>query len=177
MKKILTLSFIGLGLGLLGTPVGAAEAGADGKAAFVRLKALVGDWDARGDSPSGFPLRIEYRLTGAGSALTERVFAGTDHEMTTVYYLDGNDLVLTHYCAGANQPHMKLVAGGAEGQLKFDFVSGSNIDPQKTSHMHSALFSSIAKDKVEATWSAVDAGKPAGSHTFYMVRAAAPAAK
>jgi hypothetical protein len=175
MKRILVLAI--LGLSLLPVPTRAADTAPDGKAAFARLKALVGDWDVHGDSPTGFPLRIEYRLTGAGSAVTERLFAGTDHEMLTVYYLDGGDLVLTHYCAGANQPHLRLVSGGAEGPLRFDFVSVSNADPAKDSFMHSAVFTTLEKDKVESTWSTVKEGKPSGAHTFYMARAAVPSAK
>ena len=48
------------------------------------------------------------RTTGGGSAVTETLFPGTAHEMMSVYHMDGDDLVLTHYCAGGNQPRMML---------------------------------------------------------------------
>ena len=170
MNKTLVASLVALTL----ASASLTRAGdVDAKAAFQRLKTLVGDWEGRGDQPNGFPVKAEFRLSGAGSVVTERLFPGTEHEMMTVYYLDGNDLVLTHYCAGANQPHMKLVAGGADGALKFDFVSGTNLDPQKTSHMHEAVFTSIAPDKYEATWSSFAEGKPSGGHTFFMTKAGA----
>ena len=72
----------------------------------------MGDWDGHVTSPDGPPARVEFRLAGNGSALVERLFPGTDHEMVSIYHLVGSDLVLTHYCAMANQPRMKLVAGG-----------------------------------------------------------------
>jgi hypothetical protein len=172
MERTMRLTLVASLAALCLAPLPARAGDVDAKAAFQRLKTLVGTWEGHGDQPTGFPVKIEFRLTGAGSALEERTFPGTDHEMLTIYYMDGNDLVLTHYCAGANQPHMKLVAGGAEGALKFDFVSGTNLDPEKTSHMHSAIYSSIAPDKYEATWSAFDAGKPSGAHTFFMAKAA-----
>ena len=45
-----------------------------------------------------------YGVTAAGTAVMEALFPETDHEMLTVYHLEGNDLVLTHYCAMGNQP-------------------------------------------------------------------------
>jgi hypothetical protein len=46
---------------------------ADAKAAFDRLKTLVGDWDGRVTTPDGPPARVEFRLAGNGSALVERL--------------------------------------------------------------------------------------------------------
>ncbi len=49
--------------------------------------------------------------------------------MINMYHLDGDDLVLTHYCAGGNQPHMKLDrASATSGKLQFDFIGGTNLD-------------------------------------------------
>jgi hypothetical protein len=143
----------------------------DAKAAFARLKSLAGEWEGHAMTPDGPPMKSEFRLTGNGSALAERLFPGSDHEMLSVYYLDGGDLVLTHYCAMGNQPHMKLVAGGAEGALLFDFVGGSNIDPRKGSHMHAGRFDSITKDSYEADWSVFTDGQAAGDKRFFMSRA------
>ena len=176
MSKTLVASFVACGL-LVGASSRGADQPVDGAAAFARLKALAGNWEGHGDSPTGFPMKIEYRVTGGGSTVTERLFVGQPHEMFTVYYMDGHDLVLTHYCAGANQPHMRLASGGAEGALRFDFVSGTNLDPEKSSFMHGAQFTTLTKDRLEATWSSFDKGKPSDSHTFYMSRAAAPAAQ
>ena len=147
----------------------AADPAPDGKAAFARLKTLEGDWEGPAPFAGGPKLRAEYRVTSNGTALAERLFPGTPHEMMTVYYLDGSDLVLTHYCAG-NQPHMKLVAGGAEGELKFDFASATNLDVHKDSHMHQATFKTVASDHYEAEWTTMSEGKIAGSHTFAMTR-------
>ncbi len=35
------------------------------------------------------------------------MYPGMEHEMTNMYTLDGNTLVMTHYCAGGNQPRMR----------------------------------------------------------------------
>lgn len=144
----------------------------DGKAAFERLKALAGDWEGHVTTPDGPPARVEFRLAGNGSALVERLFPGTTHEMVSVYHLAGSDLVLTHYCAMANQPRMKLVAGGRDGDLVFDFAGGDNVDPKITTHMHGGRFSVKGVDVYEADWSIVSEGKLAGNNRFFMKRAA-----
>jgi hypothetical protein len=143
----------------------------DAKAAFDRLKTLVGDWEGHVTTKDGPAARVEFRLAGNGSALVERLFPGTDHEMLTVFHMSGSDLVLTHYCAMANQPRMKLVRGGREGELVFDFAEGDNIDPKTTMHMHGGRFTLQDKDSYEADWQVVGEGKPMGNNRFFMKRA------
>ena len=110
----------------------AADAAPDAKAAFERMKTLVGAWQGSHTKPDGPAMEVDYRLTSNGTALVERLFAGTTHEMTSVYHLEGSDLVITHYCAMGNQPRMKLVAGGKDGDLRFDFVEAGTDAVQET---------------------------------------------
>ena len=154
-----------------------AATAADGPKAFERLKTLVGDWEGHVTSPDGPKTRVEFRLVGNGSALVERLFPGTDHEMVSVYHLVGSELVLTHYCAMANQPRMKLAAGGHQGDLVFEFAGGSNIDPETTTHMHGGRFAVKDPNSYEAEWRIVSQGKPAGSNRFFMERAATAQAR
>ncbi len=96
---------------LLGMGAGAqAETGApaiDAAAAFEKLKGLAGSWTGAGPEGEG-EAPHEYRLASAGTVVMETMYGGTDHEMINMYHLDGDDLVLTHYCSGGNQPRMKL---------------------------------------------------------------------
>src|SRR5579863_8610060 len=77
---------------------------ADAAAAFARLKTLVGEWEA--NRPDG-KVRLAYELTGGGSALVERQAEEKMPAMMTVYHLDGDRLILTHYCMAGNQPRMQ----------------------------------------------------------------------
>jgi hypothetical protein len=72
----------------------------------------------------------------------------------------------------ANQPRMKLVAGGATGDLVFDFTGGDNVDPKTTTHMHGGRFTVKDASSYEADWQVVGEGKPMGSNRFFMKRAA-----
>src|SRR4051794_29447205 len=76
-----------------------ADPGA-GAAAFERLRTLVGQWQGEGEGDE----RLTYELVAGGTALLERETAANRPEMLTVYHLDGNRLLLTHYCMAGNQP-------------------------------------------------------------------------
>src|SRR4051812_25593828 len=73
----------------------------DAKTAFARLKTMAGTWqnklEGAGKDHHGGDDKVIYHLTGAGSALVETDFPGSDHEMVSVYHLDGDDLRMTHY--------------------------------------------------------------------------------
>ena len=155
-----------------GAPAAGTQSKPDGKAALERLKQLAGEW--RGTvAEDGSPMGVVYEVTAGGTAVMERMFPGSPHEMMTLYHLDGGDLVLTHYCAGGNQPRMRLVesSGTDPVELRFDYAGGTNIDAAKDSHMHSARMSIKGPDALESEWTAYAKGKPAGAHKFVVARA------
>jgi hypothetical protein len=117
-----------------------------------RLKALEGEWiDVDGVFGVKGAVAVTYRVTSGGKTVVETFPIDTPGEMVTVYHLDGDDLVLTHYCSGGTQPRMR--SKGLQGNvLAFDFDGGTNIDPAKTSHMHAAKYEFVSADEVRATW-------------------------
>jgi hypothetical protein len=105
-----------------------------------------------------FPVEVDYRLTGGGTAVVETRFKGTPHEMVTVYHCDGPDIVLTHYCAAGNQPRMRLATPGAR-ELVFEFDGGTNLDPKKDGHMHVGRLELVDADHLKTRWSYYSGGK------------------
>ena len=76
------------------------------------LKKLAGDWVAVGkDGKATAKVISSIRVTSAGTAVQETLFPGSDHEMVTMYHLDGDDLILTHYCSLGNQPRLRAEPG------------------------------------------------------------------
>ena len=74
-----------------------------------RLKTLAGEWrGTMGQRGKGEETTVTYRLIANNSALAETLFPGTPHEMITVYHLDSDKLLLTHYCTAGNQPTLAL---------------------------------------------------------------------
>ena len=100
---------------------------------FDRMRDLVGAWEGTlewsgGRTGSG-KLRVNYHLTGGGSALVEDLLmTETDiPTMTTVYHLDGPDLRMTHFCAAMNQPRLKAtLVDDMKGAATFSFVDVTN---------------------------------------------------
>lgn len=153
-------------------------AAVDAASAFERIKGLAGDWTGKAGhaSDSTEPLEVQYRVTAAGSAVMETQFAGTPHEMVSVYYRDGNDLVLTHYCAAGNQPRLRLDAAASKpDELRFVYAGGSNLDPAKDAHIHGALIRFVGADRLQSEWTSHMNGAPAETAHFELTRK--PAAK
>jgi len=141
-------------------------------AAFERFAALQGDW-VEVDAGVGAPgqVSVTYRVTGGGSAVVETLWPGAPDEMVSVYHLDGDDLVLTHYCSAGNQPHLR--ACRVDGQrVDFTFDGGSNIDPSRDMHMHDLRYEFVSPDEIRVTWQGWSDGAPDAAHvaSFHFVR-------
>jgi hypothetical protein len=52
----------------------------------------------------------------------------------TVFHLDGNDILATHYCAQGNQPRLRLRAA-APDTMVFQFLDATNLRSASDSHL------------------------------------------
>ncbi len=141
-----------------------------GSKEFERMKELAGAWEGTSNMPKeGEKVRVEYRLSSAGSSVVETLFPGTAHEMISVYYDNKGHLVMTHYCALRNQPRLKLQNADAKN-LYFIFAGGDNIDPMKDAHMHALTISFIDKDHIVQKWTLFVDGKEKETSIFELSR-------
>lgn len=135
--------------------------GVDAKTAFERLKGFAGSWKGTVGTPDGPPAEVVYRVTAGGSAVFETMDPGGEYEMVSVYHLDGDKLLMTHYCAAGNQPRMKLdLAGSSPELLRFVFEGGTNMKVEEGTHIHGATFTLGADGGMDATWQSYTNGKP-----------------
>ncbi len=58
----------------------------------------------------------------------------------TLYHLDGDSLLATHYCPQGNQPRLKLSPVSTPNQLSFHFLDATNLSDMGDSHQHSLGF-------------------------------------
>jgi hypothetical protein len=157
-------------LAVAGTPAAAAPPAAlDGKAAFARLKTLAGQWEGNITKPDGPPGAVRYELTAGGSVVKETQFPGTSHEMLTVYHLEGNDLVLTHYCATGNQPRMKMKTA-TEEEVVFEYAGAGVPQPALDTHMHAARHRFVGPDRIESEWTLHAKGQEADVARLFLSR-------
>lgn len=135
-----------------------------------RLKGLAGTWTGTGGhGEQKMEMSVVYRVTGGGSAVVETLFPGTEHEMVTVYHMNGDRLELTHYCAAGNQPHMVAEPSKDPNVLSFRCAGGTNMK-ESDMHMHAATLTFLDADRMKGVWSSVRDGKPAGDAVFDLAR-------
>ena len=89
--------------------------------------------------------------------------------MMTVYHLDGDTLLATHYCAMGNQPVMKLEKATAR-ELSFGFAGGTNLDAAKDVHIHSGRLRFVEEGKLESEWDVYQGAKRTGANSFVLER-------
>jgi hypothetical protein len=91
--------------------------------------------------------------------------------MINMYHLDGDDLMLTHYCAGGNQPSLRLAADQSSPEtMVFEFAGGTNLDPAVDEHIHGAQITMVDNDHVTSAWSGYKDGEKAGDMTAHLAR-------
>ena len=157
MMGILAATVVWLGLaGTVAQAAGKPETNAS--EAFAKLKTLAGSWEATSQRGK---VTSSYEVISNGSALVEHVKVPGESEMLTVYHLDGNRLVLTHYCTAGNQPHMQAEAyDPASNQLVFNFAGGGNLSDLNAGHMHNVAFKFASADAFSANWTFQENGRP-----------------
>ncbi len=102
---------------------------------FDQIKSLAGLWE--GKAADGRPVHISYKLVSGGTAVMESIDESAETEMVTLYYLDGDQLMMTHYCMANNQPRMRADAStSSTGAIKFTFVDATNLSGPDAGHMH-----------------------------------------
>lgn len=137
---------------------------------FEQLKSLAGTWVGDTDGDGANDYKAVYRVIAAGSAVHQTMFPGSEHEMVNVYHLDGDELLMTHYCAGGNQPHLKLVPGTDAGRLEFDLVKVTNLGSPDGHFMGAAMFEIVDEDTLVEHWSSFEDQKKVSSMQWELTR-------
>ncbi len=113
--------------------------------AFDDLSKLEGEW--QGSYANGRSHRVIFELTANGTALMETWVMSPTRRSLTMYALDGDRLLATHYCPQGNQPRLVLTERDAQGRYQFEFLDGTNLQNRQGSHQHTLT---IEVDSAEA---------------------------
>lgn len=159
MKHIRTLAIVAAvvvavaALAMLSANAVLAES--DGQASFHQLAGLEGRWVGKGSR--GQPVEVTFRMTAGGSALMSEIHGEGHEDMITMFHMDGDRLIMTHYCGAGNQPRMKVVSADAKS-VSFEFFDGTNIAPG-AGHMQHVTFAQPDANHHTEDWLFLDHGK------------------
>ena len=158
-----------------GSSATSASAPSDAQKSFEQLKNLAGTWEGHVKTTPPMPemdggaIQVTLRVTSRGNALVHEMKgagepddpAKYDHPVTMMY-LEGDRLLLTHYCDAGNRPRMtgKMSADGKKVAFEFLDVSGST----QFGHMHEAAFTAIDANHHSEDWTFMNGDKPIHAH-------------
>src|ERR1700678_1999025 len=91
----------------------AAFAQSEAQKSFNQIKTLAGSWEGHvttippAPDTEGKAVQLSLRVTSMGNAVVhEMTGAGRPDDPITMLYVDGDRLLLTHYCDAGNRPRM-----------------------------------------------------------------------
>jgi len=128
-------------------------------ASFDKMKTLKGTWAGTiTEGGKQFPTNTRFQMVSDGSVLMDWLNEGTAEEMITVFHMDGQDFMATHYCAMHNQPRMVAVPSTDPNRVVFKFKDGTNIGPND-GHMQQVAFIFDGPDHHIEEWTFLENGK------------------
>jgi hypothetical protein len=164
--RIVLLAVV-IALALIGTARTPAAGKPNSVLAFEHLTSLVGEWKGVQD---GTEIKLTYTLTAAGSALMEEFRAGNT-VMMTMFTVDGDHLIATHYCSAGNQPQMMTGPVTDATASSFAFKLSRVTGMKSPGDWHNTGLTVIMDDKQHLTqvWTYESDGKE-GTNTFRFTR-------
>jgi hypothetical protein len=166
MKSFRTLLFV---MALISLSC-AALAQSDAQKSFDKLKTLAGTWEGRVSTVppeadiEGKLMQVTLRTTSMGHTLMHEVRgAGRPDDPITMIVVDGDRLLLTHYCDADNRPRMagRMSADGKTVEFDFLDVTGN----LQYGHMQHAVFTAIDANHHTEDWTYLRPGdKPVVAH-------------
>jgi hypothetical protein len=177
MKSRIALSVLFVLIAATAFAADTTGAQSDAQKSFDKLKTLAGTWEGhvttvppQPEMGNGAVTQVSLRVASRGNSLVhEMKEAGTPDDPTrydhpiTMFYLDGDRLILTHYCDAGNRPRMAARTSPDGKTLEFDFldVSGST----QSGHMQHVVFTIIDANHHTEDWTYMMPGdKPMQGH-------------
>jgi hypothetical protein len=133
-----------------------ALAQSDAQKALDQLKRLDGTW--QGKDAKGGPVQDTYRLTAGGTAVMGENKMGAE-DMLSLFYVDGERLLMTHFCPSGNQPRMQATISSDGKSISFDFLDVTNLASPQAGHMHHAVYLFSDADHYTEQWTWRQDGK------------------
>jgi hypothetical protein len=123
---------------------GGLTAFASGEEAFAVFKSFKGTWAIQSGEKT-LPFKMTYD-TGSRESIVTELFG----KELSVFYRDGDSLLMTHFCNTGNQPRLKLKEGGRPGYFEFEMYDITNLkDAPGGSHVQRAVYHPVNDKRIE----------------------------
>jgi hypothetical protein len=112
--------------------------------ALDTFKGFRGTWTIQAGEKT-LPFKMTYDIGSKDSIVTE--FFGKE---LSVFYQDGESLLMTHFCNAGNQPRLKLMQNTQAGIYAFEMFDITNLKgAQDGSHVQRAVYRVINEKRME----------------------------
>jgi len=133
----------------------------DAQKVLDQFKSMSGTW--QGKSPSGDASRVTYKIVGGGTAVMAESHM-TSEEMTSMFYVDRDRLLMTHFCPSGNQPRMVATISPDLRMVTFDFLDATNLPGPQAGHMHRVVYLFVDSEHYSEEWTWKKEGKDSKFH-------------
>src|SRR5437764_12527664 len=166
MKRTIVFGSVGV-MALLVAAAALASDKTKSEQAFDHLASLQGEWQGIAD---GVNTTLIYTLTANGSTLMEQCRPEKGHEMITMFTIDGDHLIATHYCSAKNQPQMETPAiSDVRKSLEFSLIRVTGLKSPDDFHNTGLKVIQEDNDHLTQEWSYQHKGKT-GKNIFRFTR-------
>lgn len=100
---------------------------------FDDIKQLAGEWKSTSQDSK---TTVVYELIASESAVVEKWIMSPGRSSMTIYSMDGEALIATHYCPQGNAPTLKYSDTSKTKEHRFIFEGGSNLQDKSGYHEH-----------------------------------------
>ena len=118
--------------------------------AFRKIQSLAGQWE--GKDEQGSPVKSKFLPVASDTAVMETLSMAGMEEMVTLYSLDVDSIVLTHYCPTNNQPRMRAAPTDDPKQLEFAFTGAGNLPDSNVGHEHKLVLQFTDENHITERW-------------------------
>ncbi len=133
---------------LLFVMVAASASLGSSETAFETFKGFEGKWAIQ-SGQKVLPIKMTYESGSKGSIVTEQF-----GKELSVFYRDGQSLLMTHFCNAGNQPRLRLRENTQPGVFAFEMFDITNLQSADADHVERVIYR-IIDDKtidLEIVW-------------------------
>ena len=120
-----------------------SSAAGTSETAFNRLQGLRGKWAIHSEGKA-LSIEMTYDIGSKGSIVTEQF-----GKELSVFYRDGQDVVMIHFCNAGNQPRLRLKQSSRADLLEFEMFDITNLKTPDADHVQRIIYKIVNENSID----------------------------